>query len=316
MLIAQAQRIDLSMFCADEQAYPMLLLRREDLSRLSPATSTIPQMVRALLSAQAARDLPQRSSDAFVTPVIDDQRKQRAIKGLLKTNWRPHDGIVARLINKHISVIISQLLANSPVSPNQMTAFAAVLALIGVGFAAWGSATTFFIGATLFQIQSILDGCDGELARMRYQSSNFGAWFDTVVDDVLGILWVSALGLGAYRASGELLYLILGIAAAAFHFVSTGMVYVALIKAGAHSHSEYKWWFEEGEQAPDAYPDLSKVSTWGKYVVRRDFYVLLFWVLSLFGLLKASMFCAFAGATGLIIVALIQLSKRGLKVTR
>ena len=37
-------------------------------------------------------------------------------------------------------------------------------------------------------LQSILDGCDGELARVRLQQSKLGAWLDTFVDDVLNVL--------------------------------------------------------------------------------------------------------------------------------
>jgi CDP-L-myo-inositol myo-inositolphosphotransferase len=44
------------------------------------------------------------------------------------------------------------------------------------------------------QLQSILDGCDGELARVRMQQSKLGAWLDTFVDDVLNVLITAAIG--------------------------------------------------------------------------------------------------------------------------
>ena len=49
------------------------------------------------------------------------------------------------------------------------------------------------------QIQSVLDGCDGELARVRFQQSKLGAWLDTFVDDVLNVLITVAVGIGLWR---------------------------------------------------------------------------------------------------------------------
>ena len=43
----------------------------------------------------------------------------------------------------------------------------------------WGLA-----GAALFQLQSIVDGVDGELARLLHKESRFGFWYDVGVDNV------------------------------------------------------------------------------------------------------------------------------------
>ena len=61
-------------------------------------------------------------------------------------------------------------------------------------------------------LQSMLDGCDGELARVRFQQSKLGAWLDTFVDDVLNVLITVAVGHrplarrapGAWAAGGRL----------------------------------------------------------------------------------------------------------------
>jgi CDP-L-myo-inositol myo-inositolphosphotransferase len=41
---------------------------------------------------------------------------------------------------------------------------------------------TLLLGGVLAQFASIIDGCDGEVARLKYQSSDFGGWFDAVLD--------------------------------------------------------------------------------------------------------------------------------------
>jgi phosphatidylglycerophosphate synthase len=47
------------------------------------------------------------------------------------------------------------------------------------------------------QLNSILDGCDGELARVRHQGSRLGEWLDTIGDDASNVLFWAGLGLGA-----------------------------------------------------------------------------------------------------------------------
>ena len=55
-------------------------------------------------------------------------------------------------------------------------------------------------GWLLEHTQSVLDGCDGELARVRFQQSKLGAWLDTFVDDVLNVLMTASAGIGLWRA--------------------------------------------------------------------------------------------------------------------
>jgi phosphatidylglycerophosphate synthase len=287
---------------------------------LGPAAATaLPEAgswgdVVAALARQPDSARTEATAERFVVPVADAAGRRRATKLLMRTNWRPHDGIIARVLNKHISVPISQRLADVPVTPNQMTIVAALFALVGVALTARGSYASFLLGASLVQVQSILDGCDGELARMRYQSSRLGAWLDTIVDDVIGVLWVFALGVGAARATGSWLYGLAGGVGALLYFVSTGYVFFALFRAGASSHAEFVWFFEEGSDPAQEYPDLRKVSTWLKYSVRRVFTVLLFFALSLFGLIRVALVLALVGALGWFTTAMIQIGKRGLRI--
>ena len=51
------------------------------------------------------------------------------------------------------------------------------------------------MGGVLAQCASIIDGCDGEVGRLKSQSSRYGGWFDAVLDryaDALllfGLMW-------------------------------------------------------------------------------------------------------------------------------
>jgi choline kinase len=100
--------------------------------------------------------------DGFWIDVDDPAAFKKAEQGLLKRlGDKPNDGPVARYLNRPLSVPISRYLVQRDVTPNQIS---------------------LFIGGVLAQFASIIDGCDGEVARLKYQSSDFGGWFDAVLD--------------------------------------------------------------------------------------------------------------------------------------
>jgi phosphatidylglycerophosphate synthase len=292
----------------ESSAHPLLYLRREDAEDL-PEAGDLEAFVGRLLAAGTCQRVEQ--PDHFAVAALEQGDRQRAARLLLKLNWRPHDGIVARYVNKHISVRISSWLSSTPITPNQMTVLAFMLAMVGVGLATVGTYLTFVAGALLVQIQSVLDGCDGELSRMRYQASRTGAWLDTIVDDVIGTLWVCALGYGLYRGSGQMVYLATGLGAGTAHLISTVLLYTAIIQHGGVGHQDFVWWWEEKNH--DAVEDENKASPfgWVKYLARRDFYVLVYLGLALLNLMPVALLLAALGSLVGLVVTLIQIYKRG-----
>ncbi len=64
-----------------------------------------------------------------------------------------------------------------------------------------GDYVSVVIGAAIFQVFSILDGCDGEIARVKNLESKFGERLDYFCDFAASLLYVLALGLGLRRSS-------------------------------------------------------------------------------------------------------------------
>ena len=54
--------------------------------------------------------------------------------------------------------------------------------MIAAGFFAVGNYWFLALGGIIAQFASIIDGSDGEVARLKYLSSDYGAWFDAVLD--------------------------------------------------------------------------------------------------------------------------------------
>jgi CDP-L-myo-inositol myo-inositolphosphotransferase len=114
---------------------------------------------------------------------------------------KPQDGFVSRFFNRPISRRITSVLLKFPIHPSTWTISIFVLPLIACVFLVRGNYVSIVIGAAIFQAFSILDGCDGEIARAKNLESKFGERLDYFCDFVSSLLYVLALGLGLHRSS-------------------------------------------------------------------------------------------------------------------
>jgi phosphatidylglycerophosphate synthase len=91
------------------------------------------------------------------------------------------DGLIARHLNRPVSQRITERLLSRNVSPWQISLASFLTTLVaGLSFA-MGHATT---GGLVAQFASVLDGVDGEVARIRYQDSPFGGVYDALLDRI------------------------------------------------------------------------------------------------------------------------------------
>ena len=111
-----------------------------------------------------------------------------------------YNGWVSRHLNRRVSVPMARLLAQTPATPNQVSVGAL---LIAIGSMAAYIAGVGYLGGILAQISSIVDGADGDLARLKGITSAFGGFFDSVLDRyadsavLLGLTYWAAEGSGA-----------------------------------------------------------------------------------------------------------------------
>jgi len=114
---------------------------------------------------------------------------------------KPQDGFVSRFLNRPISRRMTSVLLQFPIHPNAWTISIFVLPLIACVFLARGNYVSIVIGAAIFQVFSILDGCDGEIARAKNLESKLGERLDYFCDFIASLLYVLALGFGLRRSS-------------------------------------------------------------------------------------------------------------------
>lgn len=131
--------------------------------------------------------------------------EQKLDRWLLK----PTDGLFARM-NRRISIPISRQLIKFPITPNMVTLFTLGVSFLAGMFFALGGYWNTAVGALLSVWASILDGCDGEVARLKLQVSKLGCWLETICDYLYYLFIFVGMSFGLTRSRGTQAYLVWG----------------------------------------------------------------------------------------------------------
>lgn len=144
-----------------------------------------------------------------------------AEKRLFDSLRKPADGLISRWINRPLSLTLTRLLMNTNIRPNHISVVTLIVGVLSGILVAGGGYVSGILGAIALQAQSVLDGVDGELSRLRFQSSKLGQWLDTISDDLadfsflLGttiiqtlpvIRWTGIAGLLSFVVAQTILY--------------------------------------------------------------------------------------------------------------
>jgi phosphatidylglycerophosphate synthase len=132
-------------------------------------------------------------------------------KFLNQKQIKPTDPFVSKYFNRPISLFISRYLVRTSITPNQITF--GILILFGFPipyFFSWGNYNGFLMGALFYHLASVLDGCDGEVARLKIMDSPFGEWLDTMTDMVFHVIFIGGLSFGVYQQTKEFWPIIFG----------------------------------------------------------------------------------------------------------
>lgn len=148
------------------------------------------------------------------------------LKGLIKDSER----FFSRHLDRPVSLAVSRRLAGTRLTPNQMT-----LVAVGIGLAAAPFFLSFrpavqVIGGVLFLLHSILDGCDGELARLKFLESRWGGVLDFWGDNLVHMAVFAAMSFGLARATGRAWPLACGAASVVATAASTFFVYARTMR--------------------------------------------------------------------------------------
>jgi phosphatidylglycerophosphate synthase len=217
-------------------ALPPTLPSSVEVHRLEGDADAAVEKLRSELGAVVvAGNMVRLRGDALTggVRVIDEISRLAAEDAIFADLLRGDLGFVARHLNKKISFRITRhLLCHLPITPNQVTLGAAALGLVGCLLLASGGYALMLAGMVLAQVQSILDGCDGELARVRFQQSHIGEWLDTLVDDFMNVALVSGIAIGLHRSGYSVAWTVGGFLAVAMYLFYNVVSYRELIRQG------------------------------------------------------------------------------------
>jgi phosphatidylglycerophosphate synthase len=219
----------------------------------------------------------------FETPPLrmaDEGARKSAEQRLLKALIKDSDGFMSRNFARPISIGVSRRLAPHGVTPNQMTIVSGLIGLSAAPFFLSAAPAIQVIGGLLFVAHSVLDGCDGELARLTFRESRLGGLLDFFSDNLVHVAIFTCMAVGWSLAEGASWPLILGASAVLGTAGSAAAVYWLTLRNKTAAGPVYT----SVSDAPSG--RLTKVLD---ALSRRDFIYLVL-VLSMFG--KANWFLA------------------------
>lgn len=117
----------------------------------------------------------------------------------LRGSGKSQDGLVSRYLNRPISRVMTRLLLRFPTTPNAWTLLIFPIPIVASLILLQGTYWSFLWGLVLFQVFSVLDGCDGEIARAKFLESERGRRLDDLFDILSNILLAAGLGAGLSR---------------------------------------------------------------------------------------------------------------------
>jgi phosphatidylglycerophosphate synthase len=243
---------------------------------------------------------PPAPISAEIDPIIvqtpgDVRVAERRLMGALVKDT---DGFMARHVERPISLRISRRLAGTAITPNQMSLISIAFGICGGPFFLSSRPLMQTIGALLFLAHSILDGCDGELARLKFQQSRWGGVLDFWGDNVVHTVIFGCMGVAWCLSVAAAWPLWLGAAAVFGTLGSAGFVYWRLMRGKDGSDTL----FTSVSDAPER--PLTRLLDSAS---RRDFIYLVI-LLALFG--KSNWFLVMAGVGAPIYFLLVLLAAR------
>ncbi len=125
---------------------------------------------------------------------------ERALCAQLRADSAASDGPLAHWIDRRISLWMSRRLARyTRLRPNHITIVGTAVGLLASAVLGLGTYWAGVAGTLLFLCATIIDGCDGELARLTFRESAFGEKFDVITDNIVHVTVFAGLGVGLYH---------------------------------------------------------------------------------------------------------------------
>lgn len=259
--------------------------------------------LQELQDAGEARVTVVTVGDVFWRRVSNTREAREAAWNMLKRLRLRPGGLAAQAVNRRVSVPITRMLLPLPISPNWMTTITGLIGLAASAAMIQGGYWWALAGAFLMQMSSIMDGCDGEIARMKYQSSEFGGWYDSIWDEWVNAIFLAAVGYNLSVSWDFQWFMWMGLFAGG----------VSITYAFFQWHSKYKhgiglyWWWDQGKPKKVIWESKSLVSYLKKIFWRDSFLLIYFIATALWYPLPVVLAISTGGTIGVFVLLVIHI---------
>jgi 1L-myo-inositol 1-phosphate cytidylyltransferase / CDP-L-myo-inositol myo-inositolphosphotransferase len=208
------------------EAFEVAVIEGADCDAILSAVSHgdgAPELFAALERVFKTDRLPLRDGGKYVIATPEDVSKAEdwVLRGLVKET----ESFMSRHVERRISLAITRRLASTRITPNAMTLVSLAVGLMGAPFFLSSRPGWQLTGALLFWAHSVLDGCDGELARLKFLESRWGGLLDFWGDNAVHVAVFMCMAIGWSRASLALGPLLVGGVAVAGTVLIASVVY-------------------------------------------------------------------------------------------
>jgi uncharacterized protein (TIRG00374 family) len=272
-----------------------------DLSRRCPAIASSIEQLHAWLTLTHSVENEAVPEDKWQR-ILSEQQWLAAERKLNRWLVKPTDGIYART-NRRISIPISRQIIPYPITPNMVSLFTLAVSFAAGVFLALGGYWNMLTGAALGWLSSVLDGCDGEVARLKLQESAFGCWLETMCDNLYYAFIFAGLTIGIVRSTGNRNYVLWGsllLFGALASFLTTGLQRQQLASGRPEQYLAV-WHKKADSRSSNPFLYLGRHT---EFMIRRCFLPYVFLFFALFHIMNWLLIGATVGANIVWIIAL------------
>lgn len=230
--------------------------------------------------------------DPFYVFNVTQDSVSGAQNRLFKFLTKERDGFTSRYLNRPISNLFSRALAPTSLLPGHYTVFTAVIGILMAGAFMYAPTIGVLWGCLLFHLASIVDGVDGEIARLKFQQTQRGAKLDTAVDMATNIAFMVGVSYGLWHVFGERFFTLGGIAVG---LAISGVTMMTMVLSYGPGGGSFDILAKTIERKVRGNPRSLRLFHMINYILKRDSFALIFLLISLAGYPQAILYCAILG---------------------
>jgi phosphatidylglycerophosphate synthase len=167
---------------------------------------------------------------ALLARATDAASRAEAERALYSRLGRSGDGWFTRHVDRRFSRALTRIFLPTGIAPNAVTLISMTIGIVGGCCFAAGTPILAMIGAVSFLASTIIDGCDGEIARLTFRESTFGARLDILGDNLVHLFLFGGIAVGLYRRSADPTIALLGVALVIGVCVAMAAVYLCIVR--------------------------------------------------------------------------------------